>query len=224
MAIFFNINLFSQNITIPPFVDLLEYTNEHGRSSSHFRLWGWSKNGKVAYSIDKSIEGRGGTITSAIIFNFIDDDIIWEQSIDSVEWENSTDLDKNIAYDKFCQEYQNICIRNNIEFVQIEYNNFPIRHNNQILNLIIEDIAKKKNLQRWGDEISSYKVIVETQGKKKVIQSKNHVRAFYVFPCGYFISPYENRALIVIGEMVPVSEGGDIDFYFIGCHLSYGFN
>jgi hypothetical protein len=116
MAALLNVNSFSPNITLPPFADMLKCMNKQASSLSSVRVWGWSRNGKLAYSVDKFIEGRGGIITTAVILNFVDNRIIWEQSIDSL---NLTD--KNAAYAKFYQNYRDVCVRNGIEFVQVEY-------------------------------------------------------------------------------------------------------
>jgi hypothetical protein len=40
---------------------------------------------------------------------------------------------------------------------------------------------------------------------------------------GYFISPFEDRVLIVAGEYVWGFEGYDVRKFLIGCHLSTGF-
>jgi hypothetical protein len=203
MNIFLNINLFAQNI--PPYTDLLKYEeDEHLFSFSVVQMWGWSRNGKVAFSIKKGIDGRGGTITTAFIFNFVDDIILWEESIDS--------FDEDADYDGFYKEYNNVCIQNGIEFVQVEFEKLPMRHNNQTYNVIVEFD------DRDNDSIDC-RVSVETQGKRKMVQ-RNSLGGW---PLGYFISPFENRALIAMGRGVRAFEGYDIEFYFIGCHLINGF-
>jgi hypothetical protein len=80
--------------------------------------------------------------------------------------------------------------------VQAEYKGLPIRHHNQVYNIILDTTEKK---------------------------DENVVYTVDIFSCGYFISPYENGALIVIGKTVEVFEGYDIEFIFTGCHLHYGF-
>ena len=37
------------------------------------RVFGWSKDGKIAYSLQRNIEGRGGVITSYIIQDIVTD-------------------------------------------------------------------------------------------------------------------------------------------------------
>jgi hypothetical protein len=210
-----NMNLFAQDAFLPDMVNLLKYQEDrHLFSFSAISMWGWSRNGKVAYSVELTLDGRGGSVTTAIIFDFVEDVIIWKNSIDS--------FDENASYDEFYQSYREICRRHGIEFIEAEFKELPIRHNNQIFNVIIE-IVEEENESNWLDEIDRYTVSVETRGKKKIVQEKDDVWAFDVLPCGYFISPYENRALIVTGERIPAFEGADIHFYFIGCHLSYGF-
>jgi hypothetical protein len=214
MAVMFNINLFSHHVVFPPFVDLLKYKGKQVPSLSSVRMWGWSKDGKVAYSVEKFVEGRGGIVITAAIFDLVKNRIVWKGTIDLLAFN-----DEDTAYNRFYQDYKNICARNGIDFLQVEYNNFPIRYNDQVYNLIIETVAEEEEAGHMGDKLSSYKVILKNQKKEKVIQNKNNVWAISVSPYGYFISPYENRALIVIGETVVGFDDLDVVFYFIGCQL-----
>jgi hypothetical protein len=209
------VNLFAQ-VAKPESINLLKYGYNHLYSLSTFRIWGWSEDGKVAYSIERCIDGTIYILHTAVIFDFIDDVFVWKNMITDDE-----DLSED-DYIDFYKEYEMVCIQNNIEPIQTDFKELPISHNNYVFNIIIDIIDEEET--RYFDDIESYRVIVETRGKKKIVKQKNDVWAFDVLPCGYFISPYENRALIVIAERVPGFEGADIEFYFIGCHLTYGFN
>jgi hypothetical protein len=183
-------------------------------------MWGWSKNGKAAYTVEKEQEGRGGYITEAIIFDSVDNVVLWEREIDSIDITGDKETEA-ADYDRFYQDFKKICVENGIKFVQVEFKELPIRHNNRTFNAAIEIIEEEENELRLLDKIDRYTVSIETQGKWKTLKEKNDVWAFHVLLCGYFISPYEDRALIVTGERVPAFEDVDIDFYFIGCDLSY---
>jgi hypothetical protein len=224
LFVLMNINSCEQGAFRPATVDLLQYQEDKQlHSLSSIRMWGWSKNGKVAYTVEKEQDGRGGYITAATIFNFVDNVVLWEQEIDSIDITGNKETEA-VDYDRFYDNFKKICNENGIEFVQVEFKKLPIRHNNQTFNAAIEIIEEEETELRLLDKIDSYTVSVETQGKWKTIQEKNDVWAFHVLLCGYFISPYEDRALIVTGERVLAFEDVDIDFYFIGCDLSYGFN
>jgi hypothetical protein len=49
------------------------------------RIWGWSNNGKVAYSIERQIDGKGGQKIDFFIFDLIPDSIVFELLMDSFD-------------------------------------------------------------------------------------------------------------------------------------------
>jgi hypothetical protein len=186
-------------------------------------MWGWSKNGKAAYTVEKEQDGRGGSITTAIILDFIDNVVLWKREIDSIDVTGNKETEA-ADYNRFYRNFRRICSENGIEFVRAEFKELPIRHNNQTFNAAIEIIEEEETELRLLDKIDRYTVRVETQGKRKTVKEKTDVWAFDVLLCGYFVSPYEDKVLIVTGERVPAFEDVDIDFYFFGCDLSDGFN
>jgi hypothetical protein len=186
-------------------------------------MWGWSKNGKVAYTVEKEQDGRGGSITTAIIFDSVDNVVLWKQEMDSLDIRGNREATA-ADYNRFYRNFRKICTGNGIEFVRAEFKELPISHNNRTFNAAIEIIEEEENELRLLDRIDRYTVSVSTQGKRKTVKEKNDVWAFHVLLCGYFVSPYEDRVLLVTGERVPAFEDVDIDFDFIGCDLSYGFN
>jgi hypothetical protein len=110
-------------------------------------------------------------------------------------------------------------------FIQAEFKKLPIKHNNRIYN-VIEEQNKRDDSDDYGyDTIESYKIVVDTQGKSKVINEDTFSgpTVFDVFSLGYFISPFENRALIVIGRHIRHWEGTNNDYILLGCHLDSGF-
>jgi hypothetical protein len=229
LSTFYSLNLFAQSVSEPSFIDFRQYSNITEYSYSSVRIWGWSRDSKVAYSNNKDIEGRGGSIITVAIFDLINDTILWKNSLDTFSFWGEDYLEQyNIAYDNFILDFINICGQNKIEFIQTEFLNMPIRHNTQTVNITIEKINRSNSdeydLVYWG-RIGSYKIIAENQGRRKTIHEKTFSRAAVdVFVCGYFISPFENRALVVVGELIRVFEGYGIDEYvLIGCHLSEGF-
>lgn len=226
------LTLFTQVVSEPPFIDFLQYLNITEYSNSSIRIWGWSRDSKVAYSNDKQIEGRGGTIITVAIFDLINDKILWSNSLDSYSFlkEGFEDEDYpeqyNIGYNNFIFEFKSICEKNRIEFIQIDFFNLPIRHNTQTVNITVEKTNSDDEFDLMYREgiIKSYKIMAENQGRKKIIHEETFcIPAVDVFVCGFFISPFENRALVVVGELIRVFEGCDIDYILIGCHLSDGF-
>lgn len=197
---------------------------------SEIKILGWSSDSKIAYSDKKYMDGRGGIITTVVIFDLVNDKILWENALDSEDYGG---YDDNIIYDNafnnFIMNFIDICGINKIEFLKTEFLKSPIIHNNQTVNITVD--KKEKSDDDWEEDMSSifgnigsYKIIAENQIGKKIIHEKSfRLAAVNVVVCGYFISPFEDRALIVIGEYVRVFEGCDIEYKFIGCHLSNGF-
>lgn len=227
---FFNFILFSEPSQEIPAIDFNQYLNFKPMYTwSNIRIWGWSRDSKIAYSNDKYIDGRGGVITTVAIFDLINDVIIWEKMLDSFNYEEEeNEIIYSDAYNNFIIDFRKTCEQNRIEFMQTKFLNLPIRFNKQTVNIIIESNKKSDVREEWESDfygdIGNYKTIAENQGIKKIIHEKTFsTAAVDVVVCGYFISPFEDRALIVIGEYVRVFEGWDIEYVFIGCHLSVGF-
>jgi hypothetical protein len=233
---FSNAFLFAQNDR-PPFdyIDLLSYTTREytyaGMSRySKISIWGWSRDGKVAYSQLYQVDNRGGTGEEVIIFDLINDVVIYEHRNYSI-W--ASEEEQHIFYEYFKEN----CLENNIEFVYSELKYIPLVRNNQQYNISIKDIDKnieRRDNRAFSSTVKNYQVIVETQGKNKIIHTGNNRNSKDVFVCGYFKSPFEDRALIIIGEAIEKSESSDFDgstefyivfnFIFVGCHLAVGFN
>ena len=74
--------------------------------------------------------------------------------------------------------------------------------------------------------MTEYKVSVTAGGKSKIISTFTPLSSVtgHVYVCGYFLSPFENRAMVVIAEEVWVHEGTELFYKFAGCHLGSGFN
>jgi hypothetical protein len=229
--IFFNFTIYSQTVPDPPVIDFFQYSDfEPMYKWSNIRIWGWSKDGKAAYSNNKFIDGRGGVITTVIILNLKTDAVLYRNSLDSIDFEDFDDYEEryNNAYRNFIANYRNICTQNGIEFIQTDFKNLPIKHNARTVNIIIEKIEKTGTREEWEIErygkIGSYKVIAKNQRRQKIIHENTFRNAaFDVIVCGYFISPFEDRALVIVGEYVGVFEGKDVEYVLIGCHLSDGF-
>ena len=69
--------------------------------------------------------------------------------------------------------------------------------------------------------VDNYRIFVDTDGKRKVVHEANAEEpTFNIFPLGYFISPFENRALLVMGKHIL---GGYVFTSFVGIDLDSGF-
>jgi hypothetical protein len=229
------------NGALPTVVDLFKYDekrvhfigyNNWFSSRYDCRIWGWSRDGKVAYSYTEFQDGAGWETKYFYILNYIDDKVLWKNSLEDYEGKQMIYSEGEgsiegpvIDYDVLYREFMNICKINGIEFVQAEFKKLPIMHNNRIYN-VIEEQNKRDDSDDYGyDTIESYKIVVETQGKSKVINEDtfSYPTVFDIFSLGYFISPFEDRALIVIGRHIRHWEGTNNDYILLGCHLDSGF-
>jgi hypothetical protein len=195
------------------------------KTYSDIRIWGWSTDGKIAYSNQREHEG---SVITVFIFDIINDKIVWQNSLYLSDIYFSNDY--FVIYTNFIINYKNICDQYGIIFIQTEFKGLPIKHNNQIINIIVGkketslSLVELEDLLQYGGRIESYRVIAENQGKQKFIHERVFdIYANDVFVCGYFISPFEDRALIVIGEYAHVWEESAVVFSLIGCHLKVGF-
>jgi hypothetical protein len=216
----------------PPSQNFSEYLDYERRTFSEIKIWGWSRDGKVAYSNFITLEASD---LDVIIFDIINDTVLWRNRLDLFNdphpHEDGYDWFKGKFYLYFINDFKNVCVQNGIEFIQTEFKNIPIKHDNQTVNIILEknesplSSFERENMAIFG-KYESYKIIATHQGKQKIIKEKSFTGTIYaddVFICGYFLSPFENRALIVIGEFAHSWEGSDVTYTFAGCHLSMGF-
>jgi hypothetical protein len=219
------------SLTEPPVQNFFEYLGFTRPTYSEIKIWGWSKDGKVAYSNYISLEASDLVV---IIFDIVNDTILWKNTLyllaDPYPYEEAYNSLDCTYYSAFINNFRKICVQNGIEFIQAEFKDLPIKHDNQTVNIILEknetplSSLEREDLLIIGGNYDGYKVIATHQGKKKIIKEKSlTVYADDVFLCGYFLSPFENRALIVIGEFAHSWEGSDVTYHFAGCHLSAGF-
>ncbi|NLA25288.1 MAG: hypothetical protein GX879_10015 [Bacteroidales bacterium] len=231
IAIFliFNFTIYGQVFPEPPAINYFQYLDfEPMNNWSEIKIWGWSKNSKLAYSNKKIIDGRGGIITTVFILDIKTDAIVFEKSIDTEDFDGDDKEGYNYAYRNFMCDYIDVCAKNGIEFAQTEFKSIPIKHNTHTVNVKIEKEEKigvweESDIEIYGN-IGSYKLIAKNKNGQKTIHQNTFMQAANdVIVCGYFNSPFEDRALIIIGEYVRAFEGWDVEFILIGCHLSNGF-
>jgi len=216
-----------QEMVLPPKVNLFQYKKKSHNPSYGYpdaRIWGWSKKGKTAYSIETFIDGRGGRIINFVIMDLITDKAVYELEIDSF---NFDDVDNDRLYDIFKIEILKALKEHDIASGTTPYLSFPFKRNNIEYNANIIDVEYKDDEYGFFDKVvSGYKVSVSANNRSKIIDSSPAVRRLtgFVYVCGSFISPFENRAMVVIAEEAMVFEGTEIFYRFAGCHLGSGFN
>jgi hypothetical protein len=216
-----NQGLFAQpKQTEPPYVDLFKYMNAY-LYKREMNVWGWSRDGKVAYTEKRKNEYRGETIKTVYIFDSVKDSVLWTKEITDYDYKEKTEKEYNTAYSLFFNDFRAICDRYKIVLKQPEFEPMPIEYNGKTINIWV-DYSPKELI--FSNTIESYTIFAETGGKIKILKANTKALAYEVYPCGYFMSPYEKRALIVLVEFGHGWEGDtDIRFTLAGCHLETGF-
>jgi hypothetical protein len=221
------VNEFAGAVTDPPFINFDKYLNLRLRTYTDIRIWGWSKNGKAAYSSYRYHERE---ILTVFIFDTVNDITVWQKSleVDCIEYDERLDVWNGKSYTEFIRDFRIVCGQNGIEFVQTPFMQVPVRHNDQTVNIIVEKNITPPDLSQraeyGGGSIANYRIAAESQGRRKIIHEKSFAAyAYDVNVYGYFIDPFNDRALIVIGEYADGWEESVVTFSFVGCHLSVGF-
>ena len=227
----FSINvLWAQNFVLPPKVDLFQYSASisgyYLTGKPDIRIWGWSKDGKIAYSLESVGSFSGIPTGSFVIFDTISDKII-------VELEPATD-DYLSSEDFYNNEYMTnissaVKTHNIVTGQGYDFLRFPIRRNNMVYDCQITDVAYGNHDYGFFDNrfVSDYNVVITANGRRKVIGNfvSSGTGPGVLYICGYFLSPFEERALVVVAEESYTFEGEtSLKYRLNGCHLGVGFN
>lgn len=227
----FTISANSQDLSIPEPMDLFKYSvpegTEYGFSKPYksiygfpvVRIWGWSKNGKMAYSIEKSIEGKGGFLIEYIILDFSKNKNVWRMSDDSNDYAEYSEEKpfSDFSYKNKKKKMMKAFGNYGIIMSKDSFNKLPIQLDNKTYDFSLNIKNEKK--AEFYDTISEYSVIAKNGNKTKTIKREKKVKALSIFLCGYFKSPYENKAVIVTAEEQFVFEGTELFYSFTGFDL-----
>ncbi|ULQ59296.1 hypothetical protein K7I13_12470 [Brucepastera parasyntrophica] len=239
----------AQDFRLPPSSDLFQYSvpegSVYGYSQPYkriygfpeVRIWGWSESGTVAYSVERFIEGRGGIVVSYIVFDLIEDKPLWILQMDSIYYEDVnepsflfasfTDEKQDTSflyftYDLRKQEIEEAFNKHGIIRHYInDYYKLPIQFNDRIYYCTASIVYEEE--PQFYDFIRSYTITVETGGKMKTVAEVEETDALSLYLCGYFISPFENRAVIITAEERFGWEGSELFYFFVGCDLERRF-
>ena len=204
----------AQSFNIPNPTNLFQHSVSSGAIYEFptVRIWGWSANGKIAYSVEREMAGIGGQIIEFNVFDAVSDELVSNFAIDSYEQDRIS--------------ITNALRANNIVEGEISFQPFPIRKNNMEYICSITNITHQADdYGFFNDNVTKYSVVVTANGKSKTLNTfagGGLTRQVYV--CGYILSPFENRALVVLAEERFVFEGTELFYVFCGCHLGVGFN
>ena len=216
----------AQELNFPSKINLFQYSGSDSGllyEIPNARVWGWSSNGKIAFSIERQVDGRGGQIIDFTILDLITDDTVFELKMDSFD---NDDAEDETLYNKYRAAISNALRTHNITGQKTDFLRFPLRRNNTVYDSQITSVETKKFEFAFDTVISKYSILVTADAKRKIIAALNPVHAVtgYIYVCGYILSPFENRALVVAAEEHWGHEGTELTYRFAGCHLGVGFN
>ena len=224
----------TQGFSLPPGIDLFQYSASASGSFNMYefpsaRIWGWSTTGKIAYSVERKVDGRGGRIINFIINDLITDNIDFELRIDSFNLDGYND---NYSFEDLFYIYSPAILDalrsyNIVQEQKNDFLSFPLRKNNITFNSQIIDLGYVNDeFGMFEEAVSRYSVLVTADNRKKVIASLIPVSSVtgYIYICGYFLSPFEDRIMVVTAEEAFGYEGTMPNFRFHGFHLGVGFN
>jgi len=196
---------------------------------------GWSKDGKVAFFTCKDEDLAAFYDYTIYIFNTVNDSILWADGYESSYedgFQPNTRIHKSFQKYFFSETVQNRLKENNI-IAASHFSMFPLTVTGSVYNCSAESIYSDTLKNIYDDyALIEYKIIVEKDSldkavakKQKVIMSQkvDHTYLISVSISGAFVSPYEDRLLIVFNKNLRGPGGTNEVFGFSGVHLQYGF-
>ena len=181
-------------------------------------IWGWSRDGKIGISELCDSGGRGGIIIKTFILNAVNDAVLWERSIDSFDYGDGYSGIPENAITAFFNNFQTVCRQLfNIEINErrpLSPSGTVIRHNRRSYEITVNSEKEEDGM------IRSYSATAKTGGRSKTILSKDTFLPVLPEFFLYSISPFEERALIILRWS---GFSGSYGFVYAGCHLTIGF-
>jgi hypothetical protein len=217
--------LFAQNLVIPPKINIEHREAAFGPVLFDVRIWGWSNNGKVAYS---TLYEWSEIIPSInfVILDLVSDRVLFKLRMSTYDEnfelrlrdEDIFNMNRTVILNAL--QTHNIILHNRIE-QKTEFLQFPIRRNNLIYECQVINTEYGKN-NNGENGVLGYSVMVTVNNKRKIIG--NFIPPFVdeINIKGYFLSPFENRIAVVVAEWGWYQYGAR-EYRFTGCHLDVGF-
>jgi len=222
--------LFSQELAFPPKVNLFQHTmsQRHFHELPYARIWGWSAEGKVAYSVAGST--LAGQIIDFVILDLVTNNNVFELRM--AQYRHHYTIYDETLYSFYAADILGALMLNNIINKRTDFLPFPFKANSIEYNvqLIVEYQKDQMDLGRDNvDVVSGYMVVVTANDRRKIIAnfdalSNVFVSVFSVYVAGYFLSPFESRLLVVVAERLWVHSMWELRYRFIGFNLDIGLN
>jgi len=222
------LTIFGQKYQEPDLVNLInaEYNESRGSNFPQFGLIGWSKDGYFAYRIIFSNGGIGVAYDAVLVYNLKNDKVVNEIFFGSADFDGPYDY-----YETDVWRYN----QRKIDKVLSDYN--IIQNSSNILNTKryidkYEIVLKNRTSMceepeygwDYGEEYEhEYRLLVGNSktGYKKVGNGLQGCGSSSMNFEGYYISPFENRIVIVLSSYTlgyESEEDWNLDFF--GCSLN----
>jgi hypothetical protein len=188
---------------------------------------GWSKDGKLAFILDKGVDGRGGSDLYFTIQDMVEDVNVYYKKI---KWYDNDNYGENPELAQTFEE----CIKNNSKEFNSELKKYKI-----ILNPVkvefLPAVDKKGtvidfkivNSEKYIGEFSlshmDYEIIAIKNNKYKLLSKIENKLCAYVIPTAFIKSPHEDRIALIVANAEYVFEGEEVFIKFYGCNLNFGF-
>jgi len=226
--IFFNVHFLpAQELSFPPKVNLFQYVVSESfiLNIPNARIWGFSEDGKIAFS-EEIMNSASGQIIIFTIFDLVTNNNVFE--LITGQHIHGYMVHDEALYNLYATSILNALEIHNIIGTETEFLPFPFRINDIVYNGQIIDVEHEQDRSDRGFDyvISKYTVLLTANDKEKIIANFNisGSTTFDVYISGFFLSPFENRAMLVVAEIGWFhGEGRVIGYKFIGFHLEEGF-
>lgn len=197
------------------------------KENNDIYILGWSRDGKMAYIENRSIEGRGGHDYYFTVIDLVEDTITHQLK---KRWYDNDDYgeapEKALTFNQCIMKNSDV-INSQLETNKIviqpcKYQNFPAKDSKDDEVTFYVKVLKK-GIGDYNLMYMSYEIYAEKNNQTKLISTINNKKCEFVKPTGFIKSPYEDRIALIIADAEYVSEGNEVFINFYGCNLSSGF-
>ena len=205
----FNLDLeANRELVFPARINVVYQNTAFGPVSNSVMIWGWSLDGKVAFSTDNTMS-EFSPHSNFVVFDLISNNVVFESRMDfflhEVEDSGIWDTDWNrdtVLFDSNITIILNALETYGIIDKQSELLRFPLTRDGIVYDIQVIDIEHGDD--SLDHSILSYSLLITTNNKKNVIDNlipPPRGLVGEVFVAGYFLSPFENRIVIVVAEL-----------------------
>jgi hypothetical protein len=192
---------------------------------SQFRPFGWSADGTFAWLESRDIDGRGGTVYTYIVYDAVEDAVVFTHSDDSFDWGTDVEATEEESWKRSGDEVSAALTKYAIvQSRGITMEAFPLQRAGDSYTASLK-VRNDPSAEEGDDQIvQSYSVILSSRSRgSKVVTTADQVKASKVWIEGYILSPLEPRILMVVSVRNRAFEGYETSHFFYGAHLGLGF-